>query len=221
MDWHKYVHHYANGSINWHQYASERNLTEQEMQRLPGNFTGDASDATTEDELDIWRERARIQVRNFVPTSFQNESYSDVDAEYQRNLDRINHPAAATEAPAAATEAPAAATEAPAAVTEVPAVVPEAPVATTAAPTAPPTTQAPTTHTTTWWLLAAAPMEMPAAIKTSTANLSESPFKQASPMLLMFALLAGIAMSAIAVGRRQRRAGSASEPLLTEHTVMP
>lgn len=172
-----------NGSVDWRRYANSRNITEQDMDRLPGNFSGDASDAVTEDELKLWRERAQIQIHRFIPKAFQNQSLADVDAEYQRNLRRITVPVAATEAPAVApTEAPAvAATEVPAAVTAA-VVVTEAPAV--------------------------------------MMNLSESPLKEASPMFLMFALLAGVAVSAVAVGRRHRRAGSASEPLLTEHTVM-
>jgi hypothetical protein len=189
-DWHKYVgsgddahrnnewHHYVymrNGSIDWHRYEHLRNTTEQDMTPLPGNFSGDASGATTEDELKIWRERAHMQIHSFVPKAEQNQSLANVDAEYQRNLDRISSPAAATEAPAVAP------TEAPAAVAAA-VVVTEAPVVVT--------------------------------------NLSESTLRQASPALLMFALLAGVAVSAVAVGRRHRRASSSSEPLLTEHTIM-
>merc|ERR1712196_40818 len=129
----------------------------------------------------------------------QNGSLAAVDREYHQNLDRVDRPApAATEAPAAAV----AVTEA-----EAPAVAPtEAPVVTTTvAVTAAPvvTTTVATTHTTTWWLIVAA-AEVPA----------ESPFRQASPMFLMFALLAGAAVLAVAVRRRHRHVGVASEPLL-------
>jgi hypothetical protein len=171
--WHQYVY-MRNGSVDWHRYEHLRNTTEQDMTPLPGNFSGDASGATTKDELKIWRERAQMQIHSFVPKAEQNQSLANVDAEYQRNLDRISSATAATEAPAVApTEAPAAAAAA--------VVVTEAPVVT---------------------------------------NLSESTLRQASPALLMFALLAGVAVSAVAVGRRHRRVSSSSEPLLTEHTIM-
>jgi hypothetical protein len=211
FNWRQYVP--ANDSIyipsndstqlDWHQYEKLENTSGGQgfsgQQLEPGNFSGSASDATTEAQLNIWRERAQIRINRFVPTSYQNSSFDAVDSEYQQNLHRINSPApAATEAPEVAVAPEVAATEAPAvdAATAAPAVVPEEPEIAT------------TTHTTTWWLISLA--EVPAV----------SPLKQASLTLLMFASLAGAA--AFAVGRQRRQVGASSEPLLpTEYTIVP
>jgi len=207
--------------VDWHQSANLENTSgTQDWQLLElSNFSGDASDATTEDELNVWRERARTRINSFTPTAYQSGSLARVDSEYQRNLNRIDAPAVVTtEAPAVAvvvtevravavvpTQASAVATEAAAVtMTQAPAVGTEAAVVTT------------TTRTTTWWLFAVSAAEVPAVAP------AVSPLRQASPMLLMFALLAGVAVFAVAVGRRQRRNGASSEPLLpAEYTDVP
>jgi len=227
-DWRKWMPT-SNASSDWSQYASGANGSPRAMlssiggqeihwdDLAPGNFSGDASNATTVDELKIWRERAQIGIHNFVPKPFQNRSEASVEREYHANLDRITAAAnATTEAPAAAvaevapTEAPSLAIAASAVsvtVTEAPAAVPGAPTA----PTVAPTVGAGTT-TTTWWLLVD-------EAEVQKVQPAVSPLRQASPMLVMFALLAGAAV--LAVGRR-RHVGVGSEPLLqTEYEVLP
>jgi len=139
----------------------------------------DASDASSERELKVWRAHAQAKIRRFVPLSYQNVSLADVDSEYQHNLDRINSVNATAPSVAVVTDAP----------------------------------------------VAAAVVTMaPAALTAANAFLSESPVKHWQPAspILMLALLAGIAVSAVTVGSRQRRGVVASEPLLTsDYTALP
>lgn len=228
FDWHQYAGNASSEQFDWRQYAGNASGG-QEFNRqhfdLPGNFSGDASDATTEDELKVWRERARNQINRYVPKSFQNESLAAVDVEYEQNLDRIRTPTAvATEAPEADVSGVVtdAVTAAPAVVTDAPAVAP------TEAPAAVAVTEAPAVATTvattaSCWFCFGTEAPLPAvAPVTPMQMLAESPLRQASPMLLMLALLAGVAVFAVAVGQRHRHVGAASEPLLpTEHAVLP